>query len=214
MMEIKGFVSDMDGTLIKFPNEPFQSSWDALGDLLSNKEEWYALRDFYYPKREFYREWFSKQVSLLKGLSVKIVEESLFPLPYSKGAKKFFSSLNGFKKGILSSGINVVAEKIASELGFDFIFCSYLEIEGGVFTGKGRESGDLWRKDLDLAKMAEKMGLSLEEIAYIGDHENDIPAFRVAGLSIAFNPKNEKVRKEADYVVEDFSELNKILNLK
>lgn len=36
---------------------------------------------------------------------------------------------------------------------------------------------------------------------YIGNGTNDIPAFRKAGLSIAFNSKRRKVRNATDIVV-------------
>ncbi len=213
MKMIKGIVCDMDGTLVDFPNEPFHSSWDALGELLDEevKREWYWLRDFYYPKKERYLEWFNKQVALLKGLALERVEDALFPLPYSSGVREFFSDSKGYLKGILSSGISVVAEKIASELGFGFVRCAYLEIKDGIFSGRGSFDVKMWKKDEDLAAMACEMGLSLDEVLYVGDNENDIPAFEVAGISVAFRPKTNETKRYADYVINNFRELNEIL---
>lgn len=213
MKMIKGIVCDMDGTLVDFPNEPFHSSWDALGELLDGevKREWYWLRDFYYPRKERYLEWFNKQVALLKGLALERVEDALFPLPYSSGVKEFFSDSKSYLKGILSSGISVVAEKIASELGFGFVRCAYLEIKDGIFSGRGSFDVKMWKKDEDLEAMASEMGLSLDEILYVGDNENDIPAFEVAGISVAFRPKTDETKRYADYVINNFRELNEIL---
>ena len=49
-------------------------------------------------------------------------------------------------------------------------------------------------------EIAERYGLSQDEIAYVGDDLNDLPAFEVAGLSIAVDNAAPEVKRAADFV--------------
>lgn len=224
MKKIKMIICDMDGTLVNYPNKPFNSSWDVFPEILSEqkKKEWFGNRDFYLDKirneenkqkkKELYEKWFNKHLNLLKNISVEKVYSVFFPIPYSRGVESFFSSLNGeYIKGILSSGIGFVAEKIKNDLNFNFQSSSYLKIEKGKFTGRGKINFDLSEKDKAMVSLSKKYNFGLKEICYIGDHFNDVPAWEVAGLSVAFNPKEKELEKRVDYVIYDFCELKKIL---
>lgn len=214
-MKIKLICADVDGTAVTYPNEPFHSSWDALAGVLpeETRQKWFQLRDTYLKKGEpFYNEWFEKQVSFLKGFSLQEATKFLFPIPYSKGFVDFFRSLDGrYIKGILSSGLELVAEKISSELNFDFFSANPLEISKGVFTGKGINKIGLFSKKEELGKISKTYGIRLEEVCYIGDSFNDIPILESVGLSIAFEPKERRVASVAKYSISDFRELNQIL---
>src|SRR3989344_4330437 len=120
-MKIDLIVTDMDGTAVQYPNEPFSSSWDALLGILAEEErrEWVRLRDFYVGKPGLYGKWFNEQVALLKEKRASDAEKVLFPIPYSPGFLEFFGSNNSFKKAILSSGVDLVVRKIAEEANFD-----------------------------------------------------------------------------------------------
>lgn len=210
---IDTIICDMDGTLVDYPNEPFHSSWDALAEALPEKikQKWFEIRDFYYLKKGLSQEWYKKQVFLLKGLDLEKVSEYLFPIPYSEGVREFFSNDNSYIKGIISSGVNLVADRIAYELGFDFVKSDFVEIKDGKFTGEGEPKMNLWRKDLDLLKIVKEKNLNLEKVLYIGDNENDIPVFRIVGIPVAFKPKNKETERVVKYIIEDFRELEGIL---
>ena len=213
-MKIKMILSDMDGTLVSYPNKPFNSTWDVFPEILSeqNKKEWFRLRDFYLKKKGRYNEWFNKQVNLLSGLSVEKVNQAFFPIPYSRGAESFFNSLNGeYVKGIVSSGIGFVAEKIKKDLKFNFQSSSNLETKARKFTGKGKMNFDLFEKDKMIINLSKKYKINLKEICYVGDAFNDLPVFEIVGLAVAFNPKEKELEKKADYVIYDFNELKEIL---
>ncbi len=215
-MKIESVVCDMDGTLVDYPNEPFHSSWDALAGALPKnlKEQWKKLRDFYYPKKELCDEWYKKELALLKGLRLEEIENYLFPVPYSLGVKDFFLNRNGYVRGIVSAGVSLVAKRISQELYFDFfVINSSLEVKKGTFTGKGECISHLWRKDLDVLKIAGEHNLNLQRMLYVGDNENDIPAFNIVGISVAFKPKNPQTERAAKYVIGDFRELNRIIEL-
>jgi phosphoserine phosphatase len=212
-MEIKTVLADMDGCVLTYKNEPYNSSWDAISEALSCNKEWIKIRDFYVGKKDKYAEWFEKQVGMLEGLTVKESDKVLFPVPYSRGAVDFFNSLDGnYVKGLVSSGINIVAEKVKEELNLDFQISNYLEIKKRVFTGKGKEIVGLNDKLQVLEDVLEQHNIKLNETCFIGDNFNDVPVFEKVGLAVAYNPKTEDVGKKADYIIYDFRELNKILD--
>jgi len=51
-----------------------------------------------------------------------------------------------------------------------------------------------------LASLAAQWGLALEEIAYVGDDVNDLPAFEVAGFACCPADAVDAIRERADYV--------------
>ncbi len=222
--KIKLVITDFDGTLVNYQNEPFHASWDVFPEILSEqkRKEWFEHRDFYLDKirnennkqkqKDFYDGWTNRQLGLLKNLSIEKANSAFFPIPYSKGAREFFSSLNGkYIKGILSSGVGLVIERARQELKFNFQLSSDLEIKNKKFTGKGKTTFDFSEKGKEIISLAKKYKTKLEEVCYIGDHFNDVPAWEVAGLSVAFNPKEKELEKKVDYVIYDFNELRKIL---
>ena len=220
---INTLIFDMDGTLVEYKNKPFNSSWDVMAGLLSQekREKWFQQRDFYLDKKEFYSEWYINQVALLCNLKLQEAIGALFPIPYSRGVRGFFSDKNSHRNnyttGILTSGIDLVAEKIRCDFKMDFCVCaSILEVNGDIFTGKGKCYQSLWEKNLDLLKVAREKNLNLQEILYVGDNENDIPVFELVGFPVAFKPKTKKTRdfvnKRSGFIINDFGELNLILD--
>jgi len=55
--------------------------------------------------------------------------------------------------------------------------------------------------------LARRFNVALEEVALVGDRENDLDHPQC--LRIAFMPKDEKARRSAHYVVED--DLSKVI---
>ena len=55
-------------------------------------------------------------------------------------------------------------------------------------------------KSVALRKVAEDRGLELEEIAFIGDDLNDLPAFELAGISFAVANAADEVKAAADII--------------
>jgi phosphoserine phosphatase len=56
-------------------------------------------------------------------------------------------------------------------------------------------------KGVALRAIAMREGIPLERTAFVGDHANDVAAARLAGLSIAFNPKSAALEAAAHAVV-------------
>ena len=62
-----------------------------------------------------------------------------------------------------------------------------------------------------LKELCNKLNINLNEVAYVGDNYNDIGAFKIVGLAIAFNSEEEEVKKYAKIVI-DKKDLREILN--
>ncbi|TYB95649.1 MAG: HAD family hydrolase [Kosmotoga sp.] len=55
-------------------------------------------------------------------------------------------------------------------------------------------------KGMALKILCKKMGLLPEQTIVVGDNDNDVPAFRVAGLSIAMENGTKKAKESADLI--------------
>ncbi len=122
------------------------------------------------------------------------------------GAKECISYLKkrNVKTAIVSAGLNVLAEKVGSELGIDYVYSNGINVdENGFLTHEGIVGVKLKAKDETVKKLAEKTGINKASIVAVGNSCFDVPMFEVAGLGIAFNPDDECVKKYADVVISE-----------
>jgi len=203
---------DGDGTIWHYPGY-YGSSWDAISQAFNLKEECDGLLDYYYSRKGFDEEWAREHASLFKNKLIKEAEKYLYPIPYSKGVVDFFRNRSrDLKTGLVTAGFDIVAEVAKQELRLDFCYSNVLKRNNGIFTGEVEYNVPIRDKHFLFEKVCGN--IPKEEIAYVGDAEGDVSFMKKIGLSIAFNPKDEKVTKAADYVIHDFKELTSILNLR
>jgi YrbI family 3-deoxy-D-manno-octulosonate 8-phosphate phosphatase len=88
----------------------------------------------------------------------------------------------GFQTAILTSETNLMVAKRAEKLN----------IKNVIFGAR--------QKDIALKNLAQELSVKLEEIAYIGDDLNDIPAIKIAGFSACPNDASDYVKNLVDYV--------------
>lgn len=199
MGDIKLVVLDLDGTVVKYGGR-WHSSWDAIGDACGRKEEHDKICDYYYPRKDKYDEWLQKNAELLVGIKIADMGRLIFPPPYADGVKdavKFFKDKNCIC-GLLSSGVDFVADRVKSDLNLDFSVANRLDVIDGAFAGTAKTIVHLWDKDKRLVELADKFNVPLSQVIFIGDHDNDISSMNVCGHSIAFCPKTDEVRNAAD----------------
>ncbi|MBS3090648.1 HAD hydrolase family protein [Candidatus Pacearchaeota archaeon] len=212
-MKIKLISLDVDGCLVAYKNirSRFESSWDALGCAYGLKDRWDKRIDKFYGRKNSDLEWANQDTADLINLPVKTAEKFLFPLPYSPGAREFARASKGkLLRGLLTTSIDLVAEKAQEELELDFSFCNVLNRNNGFFTGTLDYNVPIWRKHKKIGEICRQYSIIPEEICHVGDNENDISVGRKVGLFIAFNPKKEEVANNAKHVIHDFRELIKI----
>ncbi|MBW6462375.1 MAG: HAD family phosphatase [DPANN group archaeon] len=212
MGKIKLAVFDLDGTVVKYGGR-WHSSWDAIGDASGHKEEHDRICDYYYPRKDKYDEWLQKNAELLIGIKISEIGKSIFPPPYADGVKDtvdFLKKMNCLC-GLLSSGVDFVADRVKEDLLLDFSVANKLDVIDGAFTGTAKTIVQLWDKDKKLVELAEKFNVPLSQVLFIGDHENDISAMNVAGHSIAFCPKTSEVRNVADASFDCWNKITKYI---
>lgn len=213
MSRLDAIVFDLDGTLVRYHGVEFESSWGAVAAAAGMSDRSRALLREYLPRKDAYPEWVARDAELLSNVPVSTVADAVLPAPYATGVGAAIDALRGrYRLGILSSGVDLVADWVRQDLGFDFALANHLATEDGRFTGGSETRVDLWKKDEALCRIAEEHGLSISRICFVGDHLNDVPVMRIVGLAIAANPKDDRVRDAADYVIADFAELPRLID--
>jgi len=209
---IRAIIFDLDGTLVRYNGVEFESSWGAIAAAAGVQEESEEILHEFLARRDAYTKWVERDAALLAGIPVEEIAAKIFPPPYATGVREAIASLRGrYTMGILSSGVDLVADRARQELGLDFSVANRLLIEDGRFTGESETVVDLWKKADVMKEIAERYGLALSEICFVGDHMNDVPVMRIVGLSVAMNAKDEELARIADHVVTDFTTLPEIL---
>lgn len=139
-----------------------------------------------------FNESFKQRVALLKGLDESVLQSIAERLKLNDGAEKLIYYLNrlGYKTAILSGGFDYFGRYLQQRLGIDYVYANQLDISDGKVTGQ--VTGDVVngeRKAQLLKQLADKEGLSLEQVVAVGDGANDLPMLSIAGLGIAFRAK-------------------------
>lgn len=191
------FAFDMDSTLIQGEVIDELAKMAGVGEEVS-KITAGAMRGDY-----GFDESFTRRVGLLKGLPAEQVYSLLDRIPLSPGAERLMRTLRllGYKTAILSGGFNFFARNLQQRLAIDYVHSNELEIADGKVTGRVIPpivNGE--RKAALLKEIAEKEGISLEQVVAVGDGANDIPMISLAGMGIAYRAK-PRVREKADHSI-------------
>jgi len=88
----------------------------------------------------------------------------------------------GYKLAWISGRVSEATILRARELGIEHLFQGHR------------------KKDEILKELAEKLGVALEEVLFIGDDVVDIPAMKAAGIGVAVADAHPKTLAQADWV--------------
>jgi phosphoserine phosphatase len=209
--KIELVIFDMDGVLTDII-----SSWKYIHDYFNTSNE--RSVDEYLRGRIDDMEFIRRDATLWKENGKLITKDKLAEIlsdvPLMKGAYNCISGLkkNDIKTGIISAGLDILARRVAGELGIDNVVANGIEVDKqGRLNGKGILGVRLMYKDLALKKLAEKQKIPFNRIASVGNSCLDIPMFEISGLGIAFNPDDDCTKKAADIIVRE-KDLSKILS--
>ena len=191
------FAFDMDSTLIQGEVIDELAKMAGAGESVSRITE-AAMRG-----ELNFDESFTRRVALLKGLPAERVYRLLDTVPLAHGAERLVRTLKllGYKTAILSGGFMFFARSLEERLGIDHVHSNELEIADGMVTGRVIPpiiNGE--RKAALLGEIADREGISLEQVVAVGDGANDIPMLNLAGMGIAYRAK-PLVRRSADQAI-------------
>jgi phosphoserine phosphatase len=142
-----------------------------------------------------------------RDLMVQIARE----LPLNPGAVEAVVGLRklGYRVGIITDSYHTAAEVVRRRVFADFVLANVIEFRRGKATGVVTlaptfRSGQTGRRAYDklnaLRFLVKRWGLSARQVVAVGDSDNDIGLLRGAGISVAFQPKNEPVRRAAKHI--------------
>ena len=194
-------IFDMDGVLTRD-----RSSWTFVHDMMgvSNEHNLKAFIDGKIDEDEFIRSdialWHGVDPDIRIGKIARFFRE----LRLIDGIQETVACLhyNDIKCVICSGGIDLAAKMISDEYGFDdYAAVTLLTDENGRLTGEGRKGVDLSDKGVSVRAFIQKYDTTPERTVSIGNSFTDIKMFENTGLSIAFNPEDDRTRSASDHVV-------------
>jgi phosphoserine phosphatase len=194
---IRLVVFDLDGTLT-----PVDSLWRFLHEEFGTWSKGKVAAQSYRQGRISYKEWAETDAKNWAGSSLSKINEALERIPYRKGAREVFRVLreNNVRTAIISAGLSLLADKAAKELGADLTLSNELETDDGRLTGEIRVKVAVNEKSRIIERLAAQLSVPLREVALIGDRAFDLS--QPECLKIAFNPKDEVAKRQADVVIE------------
>ena len=200
MGQVKGLlVMDVDSTLI------MEEGIDLLGEEAGVGQQVAAITERAMRGELDFEAALRERVSLLAGLPETIFSRIADKIHFTPGAKKLVDELHkrGYKVGLVSGGFHETVDRLAEQLGIDYVKANRLEIQQGFLTGQ--VLGEIVTKDTKLAMLkawAAENKLELNQTIAMGDGANDLPMIQAAGIGIAFMAK-PIVREQAPYQIQE-----------
>jgi len=190
-------VFDLDGTLTCV-----DSLWRYIHDAFGTWEQGKTAAQRYHNGEISYKEWAETDSRLWAGAPLQKVKCVLEGISYRRGAEEVFSRLKarGLKVVILSAGLSILAEKAAKDLGADLAIANALRTDDGLLTGEVDVRVAVSDKDKVVRQIASTFNIPLRDVALVGDRGQDLANEEC--LKIAFMPKDEAARRQADFIVE------------
>jgi len=198
-------VFDLDGTLT-----PVDSLWQYLHEEFGTWEHGKISAQNYRQGKISYKEWAEADAKHWTGAELSRIRKSLEGIPYRKGVPEVFRVLRerNIKTAIISAGLSLLTDKVAKELGADVAISNELETNDGRLTGEIIVRVGVKEKRQLIEQTAAKLGIPLREVALVGDRAFDLG--QPDCLKIAYKPKDDIARQQADVVVED-DDLSRII---
>ena len=197
---------DLDGTLI----QGTVFIWKTLHDHFeTDLERRTRAREDFFAGRISYKRWFEHDLELLSERGVTrekmltMLKERVRP---TEGSHETLETLRraGVKTAVLSGSIDLVLWAFFPERLFDRVYINRVAFDDlGNLAGGEPTPFDLERKADGLGEICRAFGVEITDCAFVGDNYNDLEAARAAGLSIAFNPRSDRLRESADLVIDE-----------
>ena len=184
----------MDGVIFERPN-----FWLDLHQMYGTLTEGVALADQYLSS-DYLALVERVAQHLWKGRPTSVIDSLVEKRRYAPGIRSLMANIRrqNIRTAIVSSGPYELAARAQAELGFDEIRANKLHRANGKLTGKIDLQVDDTRK-LDAGiEVCRKLGIRMNQVAFIGDSDSDAELAAEVGLGIAYglgvdSPKLAKV---------------------
>ena len=172
---------DMDGTVLEH-----NSSWVAIHRHFGTEERGAASLKLYTQGKIGYREFMRRDIGCWpRGVTRDEIEAVLSGYRVRKEAPEVFEELRGrgIKTALVTSGIDILAEQVAADLGIDYWLANGLKFDReGVLLPMGVGRVDPTRKDLAYRRLLSKLRIPPKRTLAVGDTIYDLAFLKSAGM--------------------------------
>lgn len=204
-------IFDMDGTLIKRP-----SSWEKIHIHFNTQDIEKSVLDLYNRGLIDYNEFMRRDIAAWgNNIHISLIRKILLDYEFVKGAYELSAYLKEKRAicGIITAGIDIVANDVTRKLNFDFYLANGLDVDKhGFLTGEGILRVEPNKKGEILNSVVRELGIDIELLLVFGDSKYDIGMFRLADISIGLN-SGELDPDDVDYLVNNLLEALNILKI-
>jgi phosphoserine phosphatase len=149
-----------------------------------------------------YKEFCALDAGCWRGLPIERMRSITAEISLREGSRELIRYLRdrGLRIGMISTGLTLLADRLALELGTDFAVANHLESKNGRLTGEVDIRVMHPHKDVAVDTFCRRFELPPERVIAVGDSEGDLSMFRRVGYSIAFRPTDPAAAAAADRV--------------
>ncbi len=196
---------DVDGTLVEHPEE--RTVWEVLNQAITGSRDQNRERLAMYRAGTLsYSQWVALDVGAWRdaGATRDDLVAAFGPLRLVAGAREAMSALKerGVRLAVISGTLDLLLDTLFPDHPFDDVYTNRLTFgAGGRIESWWATPFDMEGKAEALRTIAARERVELSRCAFVGDHSNDLSAARIAGFTVAFNPKCEELERIAGAVV-------------
>jgi phosphoserine phosphatase len=196
---------DVDGTLVRHPRD--KTVWEVLNEAFTGSDTQNRERYRLFQEGKLsYADWVALDVGSWKEAGARRVDlvSAFAPLALVPGARETLAELRSrnLHLVVISGTLELLLDTLYPDHPFDEVFANRIRFDnlGRISTWEATPY-DMEGKGVALKQVADRRGVPLERCAFVGDHANDLSAARIAGYTVAFNPKSSELESIADVVV-------------
>jgi phosphoserine phosphatase len=204
-IDLIGF--DVDGTLIRHPQG--RVIWEVLNLRFGGTDEQNRQRYQRYLNGDVtYDQWVEMDVSdwIRAGATREDVMNCVAEFELIGGAREAVDELKamGFKLAVISGTIDIVIDTLFPEHPFDDVYTNRVFFNSEGLLDSWRATPFDWHGKADaLRQISARHGVPLSRSAFVGDGDNDVSLLGVSGFFVAFQPRSQRLAREADVVISD-----------
>lgn len=201
--DLVGF--DVDGTLVQEPDG--RTVWEVLNERFTGRADHNAERFALYRTGKLsYAEWVALDIGSWREAGAKRDDlvAAFAPLRLVDGAREALETLKraGYRIVVISGTLDLMLNTLLPDAPFDEVFANHVGFDDDGAIDHWRATPfDMEGKAEALRAVALRQGVPLSRCAYVGDSSNDVWIARVAGFTVAFNPKSPDLEEVADVTV-------------